>query len=88
MHFGKRGWSFALRPRSADADIEAIDEDFDDVTDAREVTTQGQLKTNWAALEATVGADDRLKVVAKDLLPNGGQSGVVDCSRARDRTLT
>jgi len=51
-----------------DAAIEAIDEDFEEVTEAEEVTTQEKLKTKWAALEAMVGDDDRLKVVAKDLV--------------------
>ncbi|HIK92664.1 MAG TPA: type I restriction endonuclease subunit R, partial [Planctomycetes bacterium] len=51
-----------------DAAIAAIDEEFDDVTEAEESTTQEKLKTKWAALEAMVGDDDRLKVVAKDLV--------------------
>ncbi|MCA8989308.1 MAG: type I restriction endonuclease subunit R, partial [Planctomycetaceae bacterium] len=51
-----------------DAAIESIDEDFEEVTENEEVTTQEKLKTKWAALEAMVGDDDRLKVLAKDLV--------------------
>ena len=57
-----------------DAAIEAIDEEFDDVTEAEEVKTQEKLKTKWAALEAMVGNDDRLKVVRRiwsNTLKNG-----------------
>ena len=51
-----------------DSAIESIDEDFEEVTEAEEVTTQEKLKTKWAALEAMVGDDDRLKVLARDLV--------------------
>jgi type I restriction enzyme R subunit len=51
-----------------DSAIESIDEDFEEVTEAEEVTTQEKLKTKWAALEAMVGNDDRLKVLARDLV--------------------
>lgn len=51
-----------------DASIEAIDEDFEDVTEDEEVTIQEKLKTKWAALEAMVGDDDRIEVVAQDIV--------------------
>ena len=51
-----------------DASIEAIDDDFEEVTEDEEVTTQEKLKSKWAALEAMVGDDDRIEVVAKDIV--------------------
>ncbi|MCU0713270.1 MAG: type I restriction endonuclease subunit R [Pirellula sp.] len=52
----------------SDAAIESIDEDFEEVTESEEETTRERLKTKWAALEAMVGDDDRLKVLARDLV--------------------
>jgi type I restriction enzyme R subunit len=51
-----------------DAAIESIDADFENVTEQEEVTTQEKLKTKWAALEAMVGDDDRLQLLARDLV--------------------
>jgi type I restriction enzyme R subunit len=45
-----------------------IDDEFDEVTELEETTTKERLKTKWAALEAMVGDDDRLKVLAEDLV--------------------
>lgn len=52
----------------SDADIESIDDDFEEVTESEEETIREKLKTRWAALEAMVGDDDRLRVLAKDLV--------------------
>lgn len=51
-----------------DSEISTIDEEFDEVTEASETTVKERLKTRWAALEAMVGDDDRLEVLAKDLV--------------------
>ena len=48
--------------------LPAIDEEFEEVTE--EVSFQGkeQLKKKWSALEALVGNDERLRLVAEDLV--------------------
>lgn len=48
--------------------MQTIDEDFDDVTESAEDTTRERLKTKWAALEAMVGDEDRIRVLAADLV--------------------
>ena len=45
-----------------------IDTDFDEVTEGEEVAHKEQLKTKWAQLEAVVGAENRLKQVARDIV--------------------
>ena len=52
----------------SDPDFESIDESFEEVTESEEETTRERLKTKWAALEAMVGDDDRLQVLARDLV--------------------
>ncbi len=45
-----------------------IDPDFEDATEGEEVERKEQLKTRWAQLEAVVGAEKRLKIVARDIV--------------------
>lgn len=45
-----------------------IDPDFDEVTEGEEVERKEKLKTKWAQLEAVVGAEKRLKLVARDIV--------------------
>ncbi len=45
-----------------------LDEEFEEATEGEEVDHKERLKTRWAQLEALVGADSRLKVVAEDLV--------------------
>jgi type I restriction enzyme R subunit len=45
-----------------------IDPDFEEVTEGEEVERKEKLKSKWAQLEAVVGSDKRLKLVAKDLV--------------------
>lgn len=51
-----------------DAATASINEDFEEVTEQEESSTKERLKTKWAALEAMVGDDDRLKLLASDLV--------------------
>ena len=51
-----------------DARIETIDEDFEEITESEELTTKEKLKTKWAALEAMVGDDERIGLLAQDLV--------------------
>ena len=45
-----------------------IDADFDEVTEGEEVARKEKLKTKWAQLEAVVGAENRVKQVARDIV--------------------
>ncbi len=45
-----------------------IDPDFEDVTEGEEVDRKEKLKTKWAQLEAVVGAEKRLKLIARDIV--------------------
>lgn len=45
-----------------------IDPDFEDVTEGEEQNVKEKLKSKWARLEAMVGSDKRIKLIAKDLV--------------------
>ena len=45
-----------------------IDPKFEDVTEGEEVDRKEKLKSKWAQLEAIVGSDSRVKLVARDLI--------------------
>jgi type I restriction enzyme R subunit len=45
-----------------------IDEEFDDITEKEEATTSQVLKSKWSRLEAIVGAKERIKTIAKDIV--------------------
>jgi len=45
-----------------------IDLDFEEVTEGEEVERKEQLKTKWAQQEAIVGSENRLTLVARDLV--------------------
>lgn len=45
-----------------------LDEAFDEVTEGEELEGKEKLKTKWSALEALVGADRRLALIADDLV--------------------
>jgi type I restriction enzyme R subunit len=45
-----------------------IDPDFEEATEGEEVERKERLKTKWAQLEAVVGSDKRMKLVAKDIV--------------------
>jgi len=51
-----------------EAERPKIDPDFEDATEGEEVERKEKLKTKWAQLEAVVGAEKRLKIVARDLV--------------------
>ncbi len=48
--------------------LETLDSDFEEVTETIELTAKERLKSKWAALEAMVGDDARIRVIAKDLV--------------------
>ena len=45
-----------------------IDPEFEEATEGEEVARREKLKTKWAQLEAVVGAEERIKLVAGDLV--------------------
>ncbi len=45
-----------------------IDPEFDEVTEGEEVERKEKLKSKWAQLEAVVGSQKRLEVVARDIV--------------------
>ncbi|MDE0177064.1 MAG: type I restriction endonuclease subunit R [Gammaproteobacteria bacterium] len=45
-----------------------IDTDFEEATEGEEVARKEKLKTKWAQLEAIVGTEKRLRLVAQDIL--------------------
>ncbi len=45
-----------------------IDPEFDEVTEGEELEKKEKLKTKWAALEAIVGTEKRIGLVAKDIV--------------------
>ena len=46
----------------------SIDPEFEEATEGEEVERKEKLKTRWAQLEAVVGAANRLKLVARDIV--------------------
>jgi type I restriction enzyme, R subunit len=45
-----------------------IDPDFEEATEGEEVERKEKLKSKWAQLEAVVGSDKRLKLIAQDII--------------------
>jgi type I restriction enzyme R subunit len=52
----------------ADAERPKIDPDFEEATEGEEVERKEKLKSRWAQLEAVVGSDKRLELVARDIV--------------------
>jgi type I restriction enzyme, R subunit len=51
-----------------EAERPKIDPDFEEATEGEEVERKEKLKTKWAQLEAIVGAERRLELVAQDIV--------------------
>ena len=51
-----------------EAERPSIDEDFEEATEGEEVEQRERLKTRWAQLEAIVGAEQRVQLVARDIV--------------------
>jgi type I restriction enzyme R subunit len=45
-----------------------VDEEFEEVTEGEELERKERLKTKWAQLEAVVGAQKRIELVARDIV--------------------
>lgn len=51
-----------------EAERPKIDPEFEEATEGEEIERKEKLKTKWAQLEAVVGAEKRLKLIAEDLV--------------------
>jgi type I restriction enzyme R subunit len=51
-----------------DAEKPRVDAEFEDVTEGEETSLKEKIKSKWAALEALVGTEKRLSIVAADLV--------------------
>ena len=51
-----------------DSERPKIDPEFEEATEGEEVERKEKLKTRWAQLEAVVGSDNRIKLIARDLV--------------------
>jgi type I restriction enzyme R subunit len=51
-----------------EAERPRIDPEFEEATEGEEVERKEKLKTKWAQLEAVVGSDKRLSIVARDIV--------------------
>jgi len=51
-----------------DSERPKIDPKFEEVTEGEEVERKEKLKSRWAQLEAVVGSDNRIKLIARDLV--------------------
>jgi len=51
-----------------DSEIPRIDQEFEEITETEETSDKEKLKSKWARLEAMVGTEERLSLVAKDIV--------------------
>lgn len=51
-----------------ESELPHLDAEFEEITEGEEVERKERLKTKWAALEALVGDEKRVRLIAKDLV--------------------
>ena len=62
-----------------ESEVPHLDEQFEELTEQEEQTNKDKLKSKRARLEAMVGSDKRLSLVAKDIVEHfGSRTGVID----------
>ena len=49
-------------------ELDLIDQEYDQLTEHQELGQKERLKSKWSRLEALVGAEKRLKLIAKDMV--------------------
>jgi type I restriction enzyme R subunit len=64
IYYESRLAKLALKPEQRPK----LDAEFEEATEGEELAGKEKLKTKWAALEAVVGADTRIKLIAQDLV--------------------
>lgn len=52
----------------ADSTVAHLEKDFEELTEGEEEEKKDKLKSKWSALEAVVGASDRIDLIASDLV--------------------
>ena len=57
-----------IRIKPEDAVWDTLDSEFETITEHEEVASREKLKSKWAALEALVGAPERVRQIAADLV--------------------
>lgn len=55
-----------------------IDPEFEDVTEGEEVEKKEKLKSKWARLEAIVGSEKRIKLIARDIVDHFEKREILD----------
>ena len=50
------------------SELPHIDQDFEEATEGEEIERKERLKTKWAQLEAVVGAEQRIRQIAEDIV--------------------
>ena len=51
-----------------EAELPKVDTEFEEITEGEEEDRKQKLKTKWAALEALVGSEKRIRLIAEDLV--------------------
>ncbi len=51
-----------------EAELPKVDSEFEEITEGEEEDRKQKLKTKWAALEALVGSEKRVRLIAEDLV--------------------
>lgn len=51
-----------------EAELPKVDSEFDEITEGEEQDNKEKIKTKWAALEALVGTENRLALIAEDMI--------------------
>ncbi len=51
-----------------EAELPKVDSEFEEITEGEEEDRKQKLKTKWAALEALVGSEKRIRLIAEDLV--------------------
>ena len=51
-----------------EAELPKVDSEFEEITEGEEEDRKRKLKTKWAALEALVGSEKRIRLIAEDLV--------------------
>lgn len=80
-----------IKLRLDEGELPHLDSEFDEATEGEEIAQKEKLKTKWAALEALVGAEDRIARLARDLVEHfdarvegmGGGKAMVVCTSRR-----
>jgi len=65
-----------------DSERSTIDPQFEEVTEGEEVERKEKLKSKWAQLEAVVGSENRVKLIARDLVEHFEQRQAVLAGKA------